>query len=100
MTVYIEIESTNTTQRTNRKTGNVSTLQEAYVHGLVENGQPSKYPRRTDVYVPTENGQAVPYQPGKYLIDDSSYRMNQWGSLELGFINLKAAPVQSAKKAG
>jgi len=55
----------------------------------------SKFPVEMNVSL-GENDQ--PYPAGKYEIAESSFQINQYGSLELSKYNLKLVPVAEDKK--
>lgn len=92
MQLLIDIEEARIETRT-KKGGGSYYQQIAYVHLPNRDGSPSRYPKEISLF-PPKNGEVVePYPVGKYLIDPSSFRVNN-GRLELGFLNL--SPVKKS----
>lgn len=77
----IIVKSNNVQQETTQK-GNVILKQQA----AIDIGR--DYPLVFDMTV------KAPYPPGRYTIAPGSYRVNQWGSLELSAYDLQLLPVK------
>ena len=85
--IKIDIEDTNIEIR-NKRGGGTYSVQAAYAHTHDRNGQPNRYPERFNIFPPRdEKGNAIPYQPGTYVIAPQSLRINN-GFLELAFPQL------------
>lgn len=65
--------------------GNPYKTQEAFVHLIGENGEPERFPRRTELlFRASEEG----YAPGEYAMAPQSVRVGQYDRLELGRVVL------------
>lgn len=103
MAMYIEIENTDLEQSqvVSRKDG---TVYHAVAQAALLFRDGSKYPNHFQIrHAFTSNkaeaDAAKPYQPGKYLIDETSYRISRFGELSLGDIKLKPIRVAAAAAA-
>ena len=86
----ISIEDTNLIQRTSKKTNKPYFQQQAYAHLVNTDGSPKRYPQEILIFPQRDNaGNAVAYQKGDYNLLDSSFSINNFGSLELNFVNLQ-----------
>lgn len=89
MQFEIDIEEVKTETKTKKDKSGTYQLQEAWAHCLERDGSPSRHPVRMNVFVPTDgNNTPQPYKPGHYVLDPRSFRINQYGSLEIGFLQL------------
>jgi len=93
MTIKIDIESVDVETKTSQKTGKPYYLQTGYAHTHDRNGQPKRYPEYIQFMVRADGNNPVPYQVGEYEISPQSISVNQYGSLELGYLTLN--PVKS-----
>lgn len=83
----VEIKSSDTNTRQKKdKSGSYQT-QKGYAFVSDRNGL-KPYPEEVTLFVPKVNGNPVPYEPGIYELSADSIRVGQYGSIEIGFINL------------
>ena len=70
--------------------------QTGYVPMVNNEGVPDAYPSKIQFMVfKDENGNPQPYTIGNYVVHPSSFRVGQYGDLEIGFLRLH--PVKSGK---
>lgn len=74
----IEIKSTTVESLTSRRTGTAYFRQEGWVS---LNGEVRR------IRIPVESP-TTPYAVGKYHLSERTYRVNQWGDLEIGWLRL------------
>lgn len=69
--------------------------QSAWVYLVDASGVADRFPTKARFSV---DDPAKPYAPGEYLVSPASFRINNWGDLEVAFPKLVAArkPVQAA----
>jgi len=85
----ISIEDTNLIQKTSKQ-NKPYFLQQGYAHLVNTDGSPKRYPQEILIFPQRDGaGNSVPYQKGDYLLQDSSFSINNFGSLELNFVNLE-----------
>lgn len=94
--ILIDIEET-TLETRNKRDGGTYSLQTGYAHLVDRQGNPLRYPERFVLFPPRNpDGSTVPYQKGQYVIAPTSYRIDNRGFLELGYLEL--APATTSKK--
>lgn len=93
MSIKIDIESPNFLTRNKKDGSGVYYQQEAFAHVVDRNGNPERYPVKIILMIPKDqSGNAMPYQLGEYSIHPTSFRVNQYGQLELGYLSLRPIP--------
>jgi len=87
MKISVESEALTTLDKKD-KSGTYQ-LQTVYAHLVERDGSPKRYPVETEIF-PNRNaaGDTIPWKKGNYEIADTSFRLDRFGRLELGFINL------------
>jgi hypothetical protein len=96
--IQIDIEEAQLETR-NKRAGGTYQIQSAYAHLLDSNGNPERYPRKIHLFPPRDQqGNSVPYQPGKYTLSPSSFRVGNGAFLEIGFVNLVPLTTGKASK--
>ena len=95
--IIVEIFDTNVETKTGKsqRTGNDYTLhqQEGYVH----NGH--RFPERFTLTPPLVDGKPVAYPVGKYVICPSSFKVSEYGELELSRYDFKLLALSEGKPA-
>ena len=92
MPISIDIESTDT-QAKESKAGKPYFLQTAYAHCFDRDGNPKRYPQEIQIIIPADGNMPRPYSVGEYTLAPNAIRVNEYGSLELGYPQL----ISSAK---
>jgi hypothetical protein len=88
MPISIDIESTDTQTRESKKTGKPYFLQTAYAHCFDRHGQPKRYPQEIQLIIPADGNMPRPYVVGEYTLAPNAIKVNEYGSLELGYPQL------------
>jgi hypothetical protein len=83
----IEVKTSTVRQERTSK-GTILHKQQVAMH------QGKDYPLVFDVTIATGQDEPKPYQPGKYSIDPTSFRLNRFGSVELDPYGLRLVPVK------
>lgn len=98
--IKIEIKSGTATDRTiNTKNGPMNFReQEAWAHLYDRDGNAQPYPQRILVDLDVRANQ-LPYAPGLYQLDPSSFFVNRFGGLTVGRIKLRAMPAAAPRAA-
>ena len=95
--IKIEMTSDIITRQKKDRSGNYH-KQVGYASIPDRDGNQPKYPEKIEVMLPkTDNGEPDRFQPGDYQLAPSSLRVDRFGGLEIGFINL--VPLKDIKKA-
>lgn len=88
MNNVIDIEDS-TLETRNKKGGGSYQVQPCYVHVSDRSGNPERYPRKAVLFPPRDNdGNPIPYKPGKYHLAPQSLQVAGNGFLELSFPQL------------
>lgn len=99
MQIFIDVNSTKTNTRrgTSAKTGKPyeMTTQRGFLHSL-DPITGDVTPVAIDLPIDRD---AFPYEAGRYTLDSSSIKVNQYGSLEIGRIKLLPVKVAAAAAA-
>ena len=97
----IKIEMTAQVITRQKKDGSGSYYKQiGYAHILDRDGNQEKYPVKIEVMLSKQrNGEPQRYQPGDYNLAASSLRVDRYGGLEVGFINLVPIKTEGLKKA-
>jgi hypothetical protein len=89
MTIRIDIESTDV-ERKISKADNPYFLQTGYAHTFDRQGIKKRYPEFIQFPVRADGNNPVPYAVGEYEIAPQAITVNQYGSLELGYLSLNS----------
>ncbi|MDC0172358.1 G5P family DNA-binding protein [Gammaproteobacteria bacterium] len=89
MPITIDIESTNSQSKTSQA-GKVYHLQTGYAHTFGREGEPKRYPEEIQIIIQSDGNMPIPYQTGTYTLAPEAIKVNQYGSLELGYPRLIA----------
>lgn len=96
MELIVDIEDTTIVTKNKRGKEGTYDQQKAFAHLVDRDGKPNRYPREISVFPPKKEGKSVPYAKGQYRLSASSFTVDEYGGLKLGFINLE--PVEKAAK--
>ncbi|MDB2634407.1 G5P family DNA-binding protein [Porticoccaceae bacterium] len=96
----IDIETVETEAKLSKK-GSYYHLQTAYAHVVDRDGKPKRYPSEMQIMCPTDaSDNPIPYQPGTYDLGPQCFRVNSYGSLELGYVTLVPSKENKMKAVG
>lgn len=93
MPISIDIESTQT-QAKESKAGKTYFLQTAYAHCFDRDGNPKRYPQEIQIIIPADGSMPRPYTVGEYTLAPNAIKVNEYGSLELGYPQLIPSKVK------
>lgn len=93
MTIQIDIEDTNLIQRNKKDNSGFYYQQKAYAHIVDRDCVPSRYPKEITIFPPKDDsGNSIPYPLGEYSVSPNSFRVDNYGNLDLGFLVLRPLP--------
>jgi len=100
MSIKITVEDTNLIQK-QKKDGSGSYFKQiAYAWIPDQDGSNPRYPKEIQLMANRDNnGNPVAYALGSYTLHGSSFRANNYGQLELGYLSLKPLNEPAKSKA-
>jgi len=97
--IKIEIKDETGQEFISKKTGNKYYKQVAWAYTVDRDNKPEPYPTRIMLFLNTdERSNPITHPAGDYRLMPSSLRVDQYGGLEIGFINIELIPVKSQAK--
>ena len=84
----VTIETTDLIQKQGKNGAYYQQL--AFVHIPNPDGSPQRYPRQIKIFAPRDNqNKPVAYPVGEYVMQETSFTVDNYENLVLGFLNLK-----------